>query len=107
MPTQRVVIRTTPEHSAALRSLAREKDTSVSDLARKYIRAGLKLWKKDVFKWIPDHNLGNGRQAQLQLRVPEYLFRALETIIDDLEYSRTDLYLRMIELGRKHVEDSA
>jgi len=96
----RVVIRTTEKHQTELRSLAEGEGTSLSELVRGFIKRGIKTWKADVFQWIPDHDLVDEKTAILQVRMPDRLFRALERIVDDLEYTRTDLYLRLIELGR-------
>ena len=97
----RVVIRTTVKHQKDLQYLATAQSVTVSKLVRDLMRKGMKAWKENVTGHLPYHEIRRGRTEQLQIRMPDKLFRRLEKIIDDLEFTRTDLYLRLIELGRR------
>ena len=101
----RVVIRTTQKHFDQVNELARNCSSDLSKTLRKLIRSGLEIWRRGTVEDVPYHGLGMNGTAYtgfFQLRMPDDLFQELEDIIDDMEYTRTDLYLRMIELGREN-----
>jgi hypothetical protein len=99
----RVIIRTTKEHLEQIRKLAEVRSSNLSTTLRDLLCSGLAEWRKSVTGDLPYHgiNIDVRRDAMLQLRMPDDLFQELEDIVDDFEYSRTDLYLRMMELGRE------
>ena len=100
----RVVIRTTPEHYSQIQAFAQKRGAQLSSLLRELLSLGLTSWRRWSPRDVDVPYFGINKCMLLQVRMPDGLFQDLETIIDDMECTRTDIYLRMIELGEESLD---